>query len=167
MSLIYLCTKHTKHKYLRYKFNTGLEPSWRTIWSNSNNTSKNHAHGLIYFKMIHRAYAAPIKCFKMKIITSPNCNHCQDQAPGTTVRMFWECSVISNFWTHVLSVLSELLGSTISPDPRLCLLNDDSSLSLNLKQQRLLFAGLTATVTVSLYFIKKIVDHKKRHKYNG
>ena len=121
-----------------------LEPDWESIWSNMNITSKNLAHQLIHFKMIHRAYATPIKCFKMKLITDPNCTHCQAQTPGTTMHMFWECSVINDFWVQVMLSLSELLGSAILPSPDLCLLNDVSSLSLNLNQRRLLLAGLTA-----------------------
>ena len=31
-------------------------PEWGTIWSNLNRTSKNLAHQLIHFKVIHRAY---------------------------------------------------------------------------------------------------------------
>lgn len=107
----------------------GLVPDWKTIWSNLGSTSKNLAHQLIHFKMIHGAYATPIKCFKMKLLPSPNCAHCQDQAPGTTMHMFWECPLIRDFWTRVLLTLSELLGTSIVPNPRLCLLNDDSSLS--------------------------------------
>ncbi len=40
---------------------------WERVWSNLSLTSKNLAHRLIHFKVIHRAYITPYKRFKMKL----------------------------------------------------------------------------------------------------
>lgn len=123
---------------------SGTEPSWEDVWENLNSASKNLAHQLIHFKLIHRAYATPLKCFQMKLLPSPNCTHCPDQVLGTTMHMFWECRPIRRFWNEIFSVISLLLDIDLQPNPCLCLLNDDSHLSLTHAQLRLLLAGLTA-----------------------
>ena len=68
------------------------EPLWENIWENLSSSSEKLSHQLIHFKLIHRAYANPLKCFKMKLIKSPNCTHCPDQALGATMDMFWRCA---------------------------------------------------------------------------
>ncbi len=44
-----------------------LSVDWERVWSNLSLTSKNLAHRLIHFKVIHRAYITPYKRFKMKL----------------------------------------------------------------------------------------------------
>ncbi|KAL2081000.1 hypothetical protein ACEWY4_022853 [Coilia grayii] len=122
----------------------GIEIEWENIWENICDSSKNLAHQLIHYKLIHRVYATPLKRFQMKLVSSPECTLCQDKKVGTTMHMFWECTPIQEFWTEVLCVLSELLDINIQPNPCLCLLNVDSQLSLTLTQRKLLMAGFTA-----------------------
>ncbi len=114
------------------------------MWSNLSLTSKNLAHHLIHFKVIHRAYITPYKRFKMKLQSNLNCHICNTTSSGTFLHMFWECPVVISLWTHVNLVLSSLLQIDWSVNPSLCLLNDDSGLCISSMQKRMLFAGFTA-----------------------
>ncbi len=121
-----------------------LSVDWERVWSNLSLTSKNLAHRLIHFKVIHRAYITPYKRFKMKLQSNLNCHICNTTSPGTFLHMFWECPVVISLWTHVNLVLSSLLRIDWSVNPSLCLLNDDSDLCISSMQKRMLFAGFTA-----------------------
>ncbi len=105
------------------------------MWSNLSLTSKNLAHRLIHFKVIHRAYITPYKRFKMKLQSNLNCHICNTTSSGTFLHMFWECPVVISLWTHVNLVLSSLLRIDWSVNPSLCLLNDDSGLCISSMQR--------------------------------
>ncbi len=92
------------------------------MWSNLSLTSKNLAHRLIHFKVIHRAYITRYKRFKMKLQSNLNCHICNTTSSGTFLHMFWECPVVISLWTHVNLVLSSLLRIDWSVNPSLCLL---------------------------------------------
>ncbi len=121
-----------------------LSVDWERVWSNLSLTSKNLAHRLIHFKVIHRAYITPYKRFKMKLQPNFNCHICNTTSSGTFLHMFWECPIVIGLWTHVNLVLSSLLQIDWSVNPSLCLLNDDSGLCISSMQKRMLFAGFTA-----------------------
>ncbi len=121
-----------------------LSVDWERVWSNLSLTSKNLAHRLIHFKVIHRAYITPYKRFKMKLQSNLDCHICNTTSSGTFLHMFWECPVVISLWTHVNLVLSSLLRIDWSVNPSLCLLNDDSVLCISSMQKRMLFAGFTA-----------------------
>ncbi len=121
-----------------------LSVDWERVWSNLSLTSKNLAHRLIHFKVIHRAYITPYKRFKMKLQSNLNCHICNTTSSGTFLHMFWECPVVISLWTHVNLVLSSLLRIDWSVNPSLCLLNDDSGLCISSMQKRMLFAVFTA-----------------------
>ncbi len=104
-------------------------------------TSKNLAHRLIHFKIIHRAYITPYKRFKMKLQSNSNCHICNTASSGTFLHMFWACPFIISLWTHVNLVLSSLLRIDWSVNPSLCRLNDYSGLCTSSMQKRMLFAG--------------------------
>ncbi len=81
--------------------------------SNLSLTSKNLAHRLIHFKVIHRAYITPYKRFKMKLQSNLDCHICNTTSSGTFLHMFWECPVVISLWTHVNLVYHhycELIG---------------------------------------------------------
>ncbi len=78
-----------------------LSVDWEKVWSNLSITSKNLAHHLIHFKVIHRAYITPYKRFKMKLQPNLNCHICNTASSGTFLHMFWECPVVIRLWTHV------------------------------------------------------------------
>ncbi len=114
------------------------------MWYNLSLTSKNLAHRLIHFKVIHRANITPYKRFKMKLQSNLNCHICNTTSSGTFLHMFWECPVVISLWTHVNLVLSSLLQIDWSVNPSLCLLDDDSGLCISSMQKRMFFAGFTA-----------------------
>ncbi len=150
VSLIYnkiidCITKPLSIKYIwnRELSDLNLSVNWERVWSNLSLTSKNLAHRLIHFKVIHRAYITPCKRFKMKLQPNFNCHIC-NTASGTFLHMFWECPIVIDLWTHVDLVLSSLLQIYWFANPSLCLLNDDSGLCISLIQKRMLFAGFTA-----------------------
>lgn len=86
-----------------------LSVDWERVWANLSLTSKNLAHRLIHFKVIHRAYITPYKRFKMKLQSNYNCYICNTVSSGTFLHMFWECPIVNNLWSHVHVVLSFLL----------------------------------------------------------
>ncbi len=94
-----------------------LSVDWERVWSNLSLTSKNLAHRLIHFKVIHRAYITPYKRFKMKLQSNLNCHICNTTSSGTFLHMFWECPVVISLWTHVNLVLSSLLRIDWSVNP--------------------------------------------------
>ncbi len=68
VSLIYniimdCITKPLSIKFIwnRELFDLNLSVDWERVWSNLSLTSKNLAHRLIHFKVIHRAYITPYK----------------------------------------------------------------------------------------------------------
>ncbi len=119
-----------------------LSVDWERVWSNLSLTSKNLAHRLIHFKVIHRAYITPYKRFKMKLQSNLNCHICNTTSSGTFLHMFWECPVVISLWTHVNLVLSSLLRIDWSVNPSLCLLNDDSGLCISSMQKKMLVLQL-------------------------
>ncbi len=71
VSLIYTkiidcITKHLSIKTIwnRELSDLNLSVDWERVWSNLSLTSKNLAHRLIHFKVIHRAYITPYKDLK-------------------------------------------------------------------------------------------------------
>ncbi len=122
----------------------GYSPDWNTVWSNLCLASKNPSHILIHFKTVHKMYCTPYKRYLMKLSLNPNCSLCNNNSKGTFLHMFWDCSVISNFWKHVVQVLKRITKLELDLDPCLMLLNDDSSYNFTLVQRRLLMSGFTA-----------------------
>ena len=119
-------------------------PNWGTIWSNLTRTSNNLSHQLIHYKVIHRAYATPYRRYIMKLQPDYYCQFCNNSSPGSFLHMFWECPVVSDLWAQANSALSNMLEIDYASNPCLCLLNDDSNLTLRVFQKRMLFAGFTA-----------------------
>ncbi len=107
--MIALQTFSIKTIWNRELSDLNLSVDWERVWSNLSLTSKNLAHRLIHFKVIHRAYITPYKRFKMKLQSNLNCHICNTTSSGTFLHMFWECPVVISLWTHVNLVLSSLL----------------------------------------------------------
>lgn len=118
--------------------------NWDWIWDTIPTMSKNLAHQLIHYKMLHRAYATPNILHKMKRLPTPFCSLCNSNTVGTYMHMFYECQQIGNFWDEVFQVVTELCDKVILKHPSLCLLNDDADLDLNVSQRRILHTALTA-----------------------
>ncbi len=110
--------------------------------------TKNPAHQLIHFKLIHKAYATPYVLHRTKHLPTPLCTLCNSNTVGTYMHMFFDCPIISTFRDTVFLMVSELCDRFIPKHPNICLLNDDSELNLNVYQRRILHTALTAAKKV-------------------
>ena len=117
---------------------------WCTIWVNVSLSSRNLNHQMIHYKFIHRSYLMPQRLLHMKLRTNPYCDFCPDNTIGTFFHMIWQCPEVNRFWKNISSTLSDIIGRAIPHSEHLLLLNDTSSLQLNITDRRLLLAGLTA-----------------------
>ncbi len=124
------------------------KPNWDWIWESIPAVSKNPAHQLIHFKLIHKAYATPYVLHRMKRLPTPLCTLCNTNTVGTYMHIFFDCPLISKFWDKVFLMVSELCDRFISKHPNISLLNDDSDLNLNVYQRRILHTALTAAKKV-------------------
>ncbi len=80
--------------------------------------SKNPAHQLIHFKLIHKAYATPNMLHRMKRLPTPLCTLCNSNIVGTYMHMFFDCPIVSTFWDKVFLMVSELCDRFIpTPSP--------------------------------------------------
>ncbi len=70
---------------------------WELMWQNISASSKNPVHQLINYNVVHRIYYTPLKRFRMKLISSPVCVKCNNEATGIFFHVFWECLLIFNF----------------------------------------------------------------------
>ncbi len=127
------------------------KPIWDWIWESIPAMSKNPAHQLIHFKLIHKAYATTNMLHRMKRLSTPLCTLCNSNTVGTYMHMFFDCPIVSTFWDKVFLVVSELCDRFIPKHPNICLLNDDSDLNLNVYQRRILHAAPTATKKVIFF----------------
>ncbi len=71
------------------------------IWETITSSSKNPNHQMIHWKLRHRLYLSPLKCFYMHVSPSPNCNLCPQGALGTYLHFLGECSALSPFWSQL------------------------------------------------------------------
>ncbi len=98
-------------------------------------SSKNPNHKMIHWKLLHRVYLTPMKCFYMNLSSSPKCNLCSQGSLGTFLHFFWECPSLSPFWTQLSKDLSYLLGTEICLTPRHFFMNDFWDFTLSIQQR--------------------------------
>ena len=118
--------------------------NWNEIWHNIHLASRNPNHQMIHYKFVYRAYFYPQLLHKIKIVPSPLCTLCSQNAQGTYLHMIWECPGVAALWKEVAQTLSEILNINIPYSIKTLLLNDSSDLELSVKQKRVWLAGLTA-----------------------
>ena len=87
------------------------------IWTNISISSRNPAHQLIHYKVVHKFYATPYRCFTMKLTDNPNCTKCDQNIVGTYLHIFWECPSVSGLWSKVHRFLENILGFSIPMHP--------------------------------------------------
>ncbi len=122
-------------------------------------SSKNPNHQMIHWKLLHRVYLTPMKCFYMNLSSSPKCNLCSQGSLGTFLHFFWECPSLSPFWPQLSKDLSYLLGTEICLTPRHFFMNDFWDFTLSIQQRCLLLAALPAA--------KKIASQPLESSHNG
>ncbi len=58
------------------------------VWGMFKLSSKNPHHQMIHWKLLHRVYLTPMKCFYMNPSSSPKCNLCSQGVLGTFLHFF-------------------------------------------------------------------------------
>lgn len=67
--------------------------------------------------------------------------------------MFWDCTIIANFWTSAVHLLRKFTRIHLVLDPCFCLLNDDTSHIFSLRNKGMVFAGfIAAKKIIHLWF---------------
>ena len=74
---------------------------------------RNHKHGNIQCKIIHRTYFTKVWSAKIYPNVSPACDRCH-QSPANLVHSLWSCPSLSHFWTALFDTLSDLIGQPIA-----------------------------------------------------
>lgn len=100
----------------------------KDIWDNIVLASRNPNHQMIHWKFFHRLYLTPLRCFHMRLNSSPVCTLCRHGSTGTFIHYFWDCPDVAKFWKMVATDLSSLLNQNVTCSPLSFLLNDDSTL---------------------------------------
>lgn len=90
--------------------------------------SINSRHRLIQFKVLHRLHYSTTKLHRIFPGTSPMCDKCQAEQ-GTLLHCFALCSNLYGYWCGIFGVLSEVLETSIDPDPLLIILGVSDSLN--------------------------------------
>lgn len=101
----------------------GSQADQGKIWANTSSTLKNPVHQVINNKIDSFIYCMPLF-------------------------IFWECPVISSFCIQVSKYLTHILDLTVEANPCFVLLNDHSTVPLQLYQRKLPFSGLTSAKKV-------------------
>lgn len=117
---------------------------WDRVWVDVNLASRNPDHQQIHYNYIHRVYFTPRKLHLMKVINDPTCTLCSSKMIGSFFHMFWECTLVAEFWKMVALNLSQLFKIRLPCSPDRLILNDLSGLGLTLDERRALLAGITA-----------------------
>lgn len=72
------------------------------------------------YKCLARWYATPHKVSKFQPGKSVECwRGCK--VPGTMAHIWWECSIIKEFWKEVLQIIRFITNKAIMEDPWICL----------------------------------------------
>uniref|UniRef100_A0A673WU00 Reverse transcriptase domain-containing protein n=1 Tax=Salmo trutta TaxID=8032 RepID=A0A673WU00_SALTR len=116
--------------------------------------SINSRHRLIQFKVLHRLHYSKTKLHRIFPGTSPMCDKCQAEQ-GTLLHCFALCSNFG-YWCGIFGVLSEVLETSIDPDPLLIILGVSDSLNgLTNSQKQLISYSLISAKKLILLFWKK------------
>lgn len=73
-------------------------------------------HSLIQCKLLHRIYYTKARLAKMYPNTSPNCDRC-NYPSANLIHTLWLCPQLFDYWTRVFSIISEVVGQTVTPNP--------------------------------------------------
>lgn len=76
---------------------------------------------LIQVKFLHRIYYTPQRLHHIFPDQDPNCPRCKTRV-GTFLHMFWDCPVISSYWSAVFGEINLRLQLSVLVVPELALL---------------------------------------------
>lgn len=104
------CNKHTLEKKLKLTHCSAVD----TKMSETN------------YKCLAWWYATPDKVSKVQPEKSVECwRGCK--VPGTMAHIWWECSIIKEFWKEVLQIIKNVTNKEIPEDPWICLFHGTES----------------------------------------
>ena len=106
----------------------------KTIFSMTANTNLQ----LIQYKTIHRTHFTQGRMHKMGLINTDICSQC---TLGSTDD--WDCEPVYSLWKAVTEKLSSILSCSIPLSPKLCLLGDQSQVTIPTKYNNPLLISLT------------------------
>lgn len=89
---------------------------------------------LIQVKFLHRIYYTPQRLHRMFPDKDSECPRCKTLI-GTFFHMFWNCPIISTYWTKVFGEINSKLQLSLPMSPELALLgvHDDEQRPHHLK----------------------------------
>ncbi|KAG5263125.1 hypothetical protein AALO_G00282850 [Alosa alosa] len=93
-----------------------IEDAWKVALELIRSVSTCNRFRETQYKLLHRLHITPVVLHKMDRSVSPLCIKCHTQR-ATYYHCFWECKLISRFWTRVARILSETLEVEIKKDP--------------------------------------------------
>ena len=163
ISLIYvaLMSKTEKPSYAR-AWEEDLNNSWSTaVWYRASTRAYKGIMnvGLIEasLKLLVRWYYVPSRLARMFPGTSPQCfRGCE--LGGTMYHTWWSCPRIRAFWKKVFWATGALLGTVISPQPNVALLNQCIPGLPKLSQSLAFFILLGAKMTIAKAWKKPSVS---------
>lgn len=126
------------HRWEKDLNNEYIEDDWLSaiclIWSTSTCNRLRETQ----YKILHWLHITLIILNKIDCSISPLCTKCNLER-GTYYHYFWECKLISRFWTLISNVVSGIFKTQIKKDPGIFLLGLPSrDLNLSALQYKLL-----------------------------
>jgi len=92
------------------------EVQWRGILKLIHSSSICARHGLLQWKVLHKAHFTNAKLTKIYPNHSDTCNRCK-QSPADHAHMFWTCPKLTNFWSDIFQTLKQALNTNLEPNP--------------------------------------------------
>lgn len=109
------------HRWEKDLNNEYLEDDWLSAIRLIKSTSTCNRLRETQYKILHRLHITPIILNKIDRSISPLCTKCNLER-GTYFHYFWECKLISRFWSLISKVLSGIFKKKIKKDPGVFLL---------------------------------------------
>uniref|UniRef100_A0A8P4KRJ8 Reverse transcriptase domain-containing protein n=1 Tax=Dicentrarchus labrax TaxID=13489 RepID=A0A8P4KRJ8_DICLA len=109
------------HKWEKDLNNEYIEDDWHATIRLIRSTSTCNRLRETQYKILHRLHITPVILNKIDHSISPLCNKCNLER-GTYFHYFWECKLISRFWTLISKVVSGIFKVKIEKDPGVFLL---------------------------------------------
>uniref|UniRef100_A0A3B3IBF2 Reverse transcriptase domain-containing protein n=1 Tax=Oryzias latipes TaxID=8090 RepID=A0A3B3IBF2_ORYLA len=91
------------------------EEQWDTALKLIHSSSICARHALIQCKVFYRIHYTNAKLSRIYTSISDKCNRC-GHSPANHTHMFWACSKLRRFWTHVFNTLSQAYGTRLLPN---------------------------------------------------
>ena len=121
-------TQHLKEAWEKDLNITIDDVDWESCLSATHTCSINSRHQLIQFKVFHRLHYSCTKLHSFYPSVSPLCPKCKS-AEGSLGHLFWSCPKLTNFWSNIFKLFSDVYNCVITPDPYCALLGGVQDLS--------------------------------------